>query len=277
MRTGRERDKIFDLIVKTVNEKAEKPIKIREKKIIRLDDNQIFILLCYLIAYSQRANSKRVKKEVIKSGTLKKALANGNYLIIAKRNKRDFIEKYWASLKAIRFKKKLGQMIEVAKSLKKIKKKHGSFMNFLESFGLPKKIKTQAVVDNFWEAAKQIHDALNGFRMPAFRNITSLMHLLRDLGYPCLKPDSTVMRIMFNVGLVEKRKGKTDLIKVVRTVQQYCLSRNITPSIMDQYLLMFGGQSVAREEKGDTFCKPSKECNTSDCPIRKHHLCVIVD
>ena len=86
--------------------------------------------------------------------------------------------------------------------------------------------------------------------MPYYKNITTLLHLLLHLGFPCLKPDLIVMTVAAKIGIVAERKnhntyGFKERKLAVKTIQQYCLNRNIKPAVMDLYILIYGGQKDA--------------------------------
>jgi hypothetical protein len=67
-----------------------------------------------------------------------------------------------------------------------------------------------------------------------------------DLGYPCVKPDSVVMNVSKKLGLVPSDKGDPNLIEAVESIQQYCIVKNMKPSIIDLYFLIYGGQDGVR-------------------------------
>jgi len=60
-------------------------------------------------------------------------------------------------------------------------------------------------------AVEKKREAFKAYGMPGLKNTTTLMLFLDNMGYPCLKPDRIVMRVMHNVGLVEKETGKKHL------------------------------------------------------------------
>ena len=124
-------------------------------------------------------------------------------------------------------------------------------------------------------AVEKKREAFKAYGMPGLKNYRTLMHFLENMGYPCLKPDRIVMRVMHNVGLVEKETGKKNLRQAVRTIQEYCVGKDITPKMMDRFLLIFGGQSDFKESMKRTFCYSSEKCDIADCEIRRQGYCVI--
>jgi hypothetical protein len=75
--------------------------------------------------------------------------------------------------------------------------------------------------------------------MPFLGNITTLLHLLLDMGYDCVKPDIILLKFANEIGITDKKK-------FVRILQEYSLLRNIRPSIIDLYLLIYGKQLGAK-------------------------------
>lgn len=275
MRTAEERDEIFGLIIRSVQENAKRPIELSPSTNVTLDDNEIFLMLCELIAYSGQVRSEVIYKRIIETEILKRALNFGDYGSVAKINPEEFLNRYWREIRVIRFRWKAKNMIAAAKVMQKIVKEHGSFSGFLNEFDLPKRLETESDIDKFWQRTDQILEAIKEYEMPSFKNVTSLMHLLDNLGYPCLKPDSTVMKILYNVGLIEKGRGERILRQAVRTIQEYCVGKDITPKVMDRYLLIFGGQSDWKDYIEEPFCNSSKGCDKLYCLIRKYNYCVI--
>ena len=122
-------------------------------------------------------------------------------------------------------------------------------------------------------AVEKKQEAFKAYGMPGLKNTTTLMHFLENMEYPCLKPDRIVMRVMHNVGLVEKETGERHLRQAVRTIQEYCVGKDITPKMMDRFLLMFGGQSDFEGLMDRTFCYSSERCDITDCEIRRQGYC----
>ncbi|MBC7363647.1 MAG: DNA-3-methyladenine glycosylase I [Candidatus Aminicenantes bacterium] len=276
MRTVEERDRILALIIKSVEENAKtQPDLATPTSKIYQDDKEIFLKICELIAYQGVRAS--VVTEIIKKGLLEKALANGDFNEVAEWTPEKFEKYFWEEIKDIRFPAKLEKMIGVARAMQKIVQEHGSFHNFLKNFNLPEELKSISDVDKFWhwDGVEKVREGFESYGMPGLKNYRTLMHFLENMGYPCLKPDRIVMRVMHNVGLVEKETGKKHLRQAVRTIQEYCVGKDITPKIMDRFLLMFGGQSDFKDSMNRTFCYSSDKCDITDCEIRRQGYCVI--
>ena len=129
---------------------------------------------------------------------------------------------------------------------------------FFDSYNLPKDLTVEDDLDKFW---RQYDTLLAGFiarDMPYFKNDTALLHLLLYVGFPCIAPDVMVMKVAAAVGLIDLRRDYTlcslnERKFVVRTVQEYCCSRDIQPAVMDLYLLIFGGQNHAQRYVRDGY------------------------
>lgn len=85
--------------------------------------------------------------------------------------------------------------------------------------------------------------------MPFMGNITTLLHMLLEMGYDCIKPDRILLKFANEVGISNKKR-------FVRVLQEYSLYKNIKPSIVDLYLLIYGGQLSAKH-----FVKPEYYIN----------------
>lgn len=212
-----------------------------------LTDNEIMETFITLIAFSQNANSK-VVAAIIKSKIFKKIFADFNINEIAKLDPCDLEDKYWGEIGGIRFKRKLSKIVTLAKTIKKIKDKENVSLNeFLTNTEIPKRILSIDDVELFWLGFKKLRGVLTEYKVPFFRSPTSLLHFLLETGYDCIKPDLIVMRVAKKIGIVDKETGNKNLIKTVRTIQEYAIDRNIRPSIIDLYFLIDEGQAEAKK------------------------------
>jgi hypothetical protein len=55
------------------------------------------------------------------------------------------------------------------------------------------------------------------------------------------------MKVSKKLGIVETEKGEDNLIKTVKTIQQYSIERKIRPTIVDFYFLIEEGQLGAKK------------------------------
>ena len=67
------------------------------------------------------------------------------------------------------------------------------------------------------------------------------------MGYDCVKPDLVIMKVAKKIGMIEKQSGEKNLTKAVKMIQEYSLSRNIRPPVIDLYFLIDGGQAGAKK------------------------------
>lgn len=221
-------------------------------------DDYVLRRLVALIAYSNTAQAKRVKR-LLADGILAGVFQNFSVPIVAALDPKRIVQTHWPKIKAIRFKYKVGYMIDSAKCLCAIQSRHGSFMAFLKTKHLPARIKTESDLRRFWEGFDQIKDALTEIGMPYFGNFTSLCHLLMDMGFDCSKPDLAVMKSAEDLGIVppapKQKKNPTksrnhpeaSLRKAVETIQAYALCRETRAPILDLYFLVHGGQTGVKE------------------------------
>ena len=96
--------------------------------------------------------------------------------------------------------------------------------------------------------------------MPFFKQSTSLLHFLLHIGYDCIKPDVIIMKVAKELGIVSSNSEKEKL-QVVRFVQLYSISRRMRPSIVDFYLLIYGGQRWAKQFVHPSFYERKKNVN----------------
>ncbi|WP_159453534.1 DNA-3-methyladenine glycosylase I [Geoanaerobacter pelophilus] len=222
-----------------------------------LSDMDILKNCIELIAYSQRVKATSVTA-LMNTGIFDRIFLNYDIQAVANLNYEQLLSQYWSKIGAIWLPSKLKQMIECAKAILQIQKQHSSFMSYLNNYKLPVTLYTDADIDMFWREFNTISRYLNQIGMPVFDKTTSLCHLLMKLGYACIKPDSAVMYSAIKLGIIPAgsnpdKPNYTDTKRreVVRTMQEYCVSRSCDIRILDGYLLIYGGQSEAR-----TFVKP---------------------
>ena len=145
----------------------------------------------------------------------------------------------------IRFKRKVKSIIDCAKSFELIHDKYGSFKTLLSD--IPKGLKSKTDVESFWKGFNDLKKIMGDVKMPFFRSSTSLLHLLLHIGFPCIKPDLIVMRVAKKIGIVDFEKGERNLLQSVKVIQLYSVDKDIKPSIVDLYLLIYGGQRWAMQ------------------------------
>lgn len=247
----------IDEIIVNINKFKNEPkftneVNLRKKRKVSesYTNNEIIKIFIELIAYSQNSNSKLVE-EIIDSGIFKEIFAGFDINEIVKMNPCDLADKYWVKIKGIRQQTKLFQIVTLARKINKI----GAFNKILTETDIPKKINTKDDVEQFWKGFKKLKKIMTENKIPFFRSTTSLLHLLLTLGYDCVKPDLVVMKVAKKIGIVDKVTGEKNLIKTVRTVQEYSVVKNIRPAVVDLYFLIDEGQRSAIKFVDDNFYK----------------------
>ena len=252
--------KKIDLLIETIdNYKNEPNFSIeksrRQNKIVSdfNDDNEILKMFAYLIAYSQNANSELVE-QILKSGNYDKAFENFEIDKVVKLNPCDIADDYWESIKGVRQQGKLFHIVTLARKIKNI----GSFYKLLNEINIPKDIKTEADIVNFWNGFNKLQKTLTENKIPFFQSTTSLLHFLLESGYDCVKPDLVVMKVAKKLKFVEEETGDKNFRKAVQTIQEYSLNRNIRPTIVDYYFLIDEAQRGAKKYVKEEFYKRNK-------------------
>jgi hypothetical protein len=210
--------------------------------------------LITLIAYSNNAKADGITR-LVDQGVLKRIFQDYSVEKVAELSPEKVIELHWHEIRAMRFKYKVDAMALCANCLLSIRKRYGSFMTYLANTGLPMALKSENDIRSFWVAFGKIQGYFRELNIPYFRNLTSLCHLLMDVGFDCAKPDLAVMKTAVDLGIVlpppkqKKNPNKNrshpeeDLRRTVETIQAYAISRNTRAPVMDLYFLIRGGQT----------------------------------
>lgn len=205
-------------------------------------DNEILKTFAHLIAYSQNANSELVE-QILKSGKFDQAFENFEVDKVVEINPCDIVETSWENIKGIRQQAKLFHIVMLARKMKKI----GSLKKLLNEINIPKEIKSELDIVNFWNGFDELQKTLKNYKIPFFQSTTSLLHFLLDSGYDCVKPDLVVMKVAKKLKIVTNETGDLNFKKVVKTIQEYALNRNLRPTIVDFYFLIDEGQRGAKK------------------------------
>jgi 3-methyladenine DNA glycosylase Tag len=252
--------KEIDLLIETIDDyKNEPEFSIeknrRQNKIVSdfKNDNEILKTFAYLIAYSQNANSELVE-QILESGNYDNAFENFEIDKVAKLNPCDIADNSWESIKGIRQQGKLFHIVTLARKIKVI----GSFYKLLNNINIPKEIKTEDDIENFWKGFDILLKTLKENKIPFFQSTTSLLHFLLESGYDCVKPDLVVMKVAKKLKFVEEETGDKNFRKAVRVIQEYSLKRNVRPTIIDFYFLIDEAQRGAKKYVKKEFYKRNK-------------------
>lgn len=210
-------------------------------------DDEVLKIMAKLIAFSQGANSDLVEKMIEDEGVFDEVFSEFSVSAVAQMNAEDIIKHHWSKMKVIRFKKKVGSIIGCANALINIQKKYGSFIELLRIAELPKRIRQHSDIDAFWRGFLILKVELSATAIPFFGKTTTLLHFLLHIGYDCVKPDRIVMEVAKKIGIVSSATGDGNFIKTVETIQRYSVTKDVRPSVVDFYFLVYGGQTWARQ------------------------------
>lgn len=216
----------------------------RHAKTVLLEKNNLLRVMAKLIAYSNNAPSNKVT-ELIEKGNFEEAFHKFNIDAVANDSPERIIGEEWDNLRAIRFKKKIHAIVKCANILKD--NNSHTIDSLITRYKIPPELTCDTDIDRFWHQFDLIIADYQMQSMPHFKNMTTLLHLLLHLGFPCIKPDLIIMKVAASIGIVEERNNHNtyrpeERKKVVRTIQHYCLERKMKPAALDLYFLIFGGQ-----------------------------------
>jgi hypothetical protein len=245
----------IDKIIETIDKYRQEPIfseelKRRQNNTVSetLTEKEILETFTKLIAYSQNAKSDVVEK-IIKSGIFNDVFSNFDITIVSQMNPCDLADKYWLKISGIRQQAKLFHIVSLARKIKRI----GSFSRILRETEIPRQINSEEDIDKFWKGFERLLKSLKTYKIPFFSSVTSLLHFLLDTGYDCVKPDLVVMKVSKKLGIVDSDKGNKNLIKTVKTIQQYSIRTKRRPSIVDFYFLIDEGQLGSKKYVAPQF------------------------
>jgi DNA-3-methyladenine glycosylase I len=183
----------------------KKHIKIVKRYDNRTDDDY-FLHMCNIIFFSGfRSSVVEKKMDVIKEYF-------GSYLKVASYTEVDY-NSIMSDQRMIRNQGKIKSIFSNSKLFVQLIEKYGSFKKYLESFGLyiPESLNE---IEDFVEYQTSLDnlsiDLISRF---AFLGPATVNHFLTDLGFPVLKPDRMIMRLLFRTHLVNSEHDlKTAII-----------------------------------------------------------------
>lgn len=233
-------------------------LKSRYETTVTREGNNLLRVMAKLIAYSNNAPSDKVS-QLLETDHFERAFHRFDLAAVASDNPEQIVESHWPTIKAIRFQKKVGYIVECARLLLKYGKDEATIESLYQQHNIPVQLTNSGDIDCFWQKIDAILSRYEREGMPYFKNMTTLLHLLLHVGFPCVKPDLVVMRTAAQIGLVQGRENHNayrpvERKLVVKTIQEYCLSRSVHPAIIDLYLLVHGRQrdSIQYVSKGFT-------------------------
>jgi DNA-3-methyladenine glycosylase I len=150
--------------------------------------------------------------------------------------------------KMIKNERKIRACINNAKTFKGLIVKHGSFVNYIESFR-PKESFENLIL--FKEEVEYKFEYLGG--------ITSY-HFLTDIGLPVLKPDRVITRIFKRIGLIENEK---QLLKTVIQGKKISEATGYPIRYIDIILVKYGqvGEDKVFGIDGGICLESNPKCN----------------
>ena len=243
----------IDLIRKKVDAAKKEPEFSQErrkrKKRTRASlksDRDVLRKFAELIASSQNARSASVN-DMLSKGKFEEAFCGFEVRKVRTLEPADVENTYWHAISAIRFKRKIGAIINSAKLLPSIQTEYGSFTGLIERTEIPARLRSVDDVEKFWQGFDCLLRILKEKKMPFFGRTTSLLHFLLSVGYDCAKPDKIVMKVAKEGDMIPSETGEQNMRKVVRNIQLYCVDRQIRPSVVDLYFLIYGKQTAFRQ------------------------------
>ena len=205
-----------------------------------MSQNELLEKMATLICFSQNAKASAVDK-MINKPEFAEIFQGFDINSVANMNPNKIISESWELLKPIRFKGKINSIVKCAVLINS-----GKFNLSAMVKNIPVKIQTHDDIKEFWKNFYIFREKLNEIKMPFYSNTTSLLHLLLFLGYDCIKPDTIVMDVAINNLHIVTGTKDNDRINVVTAIQEYALYKHIRPTIVDFYLLVYGGQTWAK-------------------------------
>ncbi|QEM69522.1 hypothetical protein FO488_16065 [Geobacter sp. FeAm09] len=218
----------------------------RYETTITREGNNLLRVMAKLIAYSNNAPSDKIT-QLLETDYFELAFHRFDLAAVASDTPERIVKSHWPTIKAIRFQKKVGYIVECARLLLEHGKDKATIESLYQQYNIPTKLANSEDIDSFWQKFDTLLIRYERERMPYFKNMTTLLHLLLHVGFPCVKPDLVVMRTAAQIGLVQGRDNHNayrpaERKLVVKTIQEYCLSRSVHPAIIDLYLLVHGRQ-----------------------------------
>lgn len=208
----------------------------------KLTDEKLLEIFTTLIAFSGQAPSDKVR-EILDTDIFRTMFENFNVERVALQNPCDLVDAYWDRVSPIRYQTKLFQIVMFARRIRRI----GSLSSLLTKSKIPDRLYSKTDIDLFWSGFDNLQLCLKKAKVSYLKETTTLLHYLLDTGFDCVKPDLVVMKVAKKIGIVESDKGDRNFRSAVRTLQEYCIDRQIRPSVIDLYFLIDEGQKEAKK------------------------------
>ncbi len=141
----------------------------------------------------------------------------------------------------IKNQRKIRACIRNAKTLLELDRTHGSFNAYLKSF-------SNHFPDDKDGTLRLLEDLKKTF---AFIGPRTGRHFLMKIGFPMVKPDVMIMRVLFRLGLVNGEDGEY-IDQAVDVCLEIARLANIPPAFVDELLVKVG------QSEGVKICKKRK-------------------
>jgi len=213
----------------------------------QLSDDEYFRIMVKVVFYSGfRAETVKQKEAVIFGHfpDLKTVAAYGDREVKAILNDPEMI----------RNARKVEACIANARLMAELADRHGSFRDYLLTFGELKQLEDVLLVKETLEAT-----------FAFFGGITTY-HFMTDAGLPVLKPDRVLTRIFERLGLIEDDK---QLLKTVLQGQKFAAATGLPIRYIDIVFVLYGQASATAYGIAKGIClEDAPQC--SACGIRAH-------
>ncbi len=233
-----------ELDVQTQRDKLDEFKKYGERK---LSDDDYFQVMVKVVFYSGfRAETVKAKEAVILEhfSDLKTVAAYGNQEIAG----------IMADSSMIRNPRKIEACVSNARLMQKVIERHGSFRDYLYSFGHLQELEDVLLLKETLEATF------------AFLGGITVYHFMTDVGLPVLKPDRVLTRIFLRLGLIEDER---QLLKTVLQGQKFAAATGLPIRYIDIVFVLYGQASATAYGVAQGVCLITPRC--SACGLRPVH------
>lgn len=152
----------------------------------------------------------------------------------------------------IRNARKIQACVDNARLIQKLSLEHGSFRNYLFSFG---ELKTLEDVLLLKETLEAMFSYLGGI---------TAYHFMTDAGLPVLKPDRVLTRIFLRLGLIESER---QLLKTVLQGQKFAAATGLPIRYIDIVFVLYGQASATAYGIANGVCLEVPRCSV--CPLHR--------
>jgi DNA-3-methyladenine glycosylase I len=216
-----------------------------------LDDDESFWEITYIMFFNIGRKASMIEAKL---PILKKYLYGYNKLAISSESDISLI------VNNTGFRPQVERVVANARTFQQIINKYGSFDNYLSvRFGI-EDIHTSP--DNLDRLSSELSRIFKGY------GVTAPLHLITELGFDSIKPDSVVCRIMYRRGLIDDIADIGGAIEIGRAISK---DLNLPIRYVDVVIVKFGqvGPSATLGTKDGICTENSPKCNI--CTIK--HLC----